>query len=299
MNDIKLPLLILTSAALLGIGVKKSLDAFATNKMAERIVNGSKAELEGAKKLLNDDIDNTNELLAQLGSRKLELFTSDIKLLIDVVRTSKDSADSEFNNTKYFTNNALKELHYSLDNSLDIQKNLAKDGVGAGVLTGLGAFGYSLSAGGGTLLGATVLGGLFAGPLVAIGGLVMASAAENTLTQATAFEETSEIYVEQINTAKATLHGIRERASELEAALNEISLDFNSIADELFGKNVNPILKYFKAIFSKKDFYNEEKIETLIMLGKALKGLLDISLLDKEVNSNIKVSAQIMETITL
>lgn len=326
-----LPLLIGGAILLAGVGAKKGYDASETNDKADRIIRRSKEDFKEAKEELDEDQSYTNSTLEQLGECKVNLFTTDIKLLIDIIQRCKDGANSEFDNTKYITENELNDLKSSLDSSLEIKKGLAQ-GVGAGVLTGLGAYGAvgalasastgtaiaglsgaaatnatlawlgggSLAAGGGGMaLGTAVLGGLVAGPLIAVGGLVMNSAAEKNLTNAREFESDADIAIEQMTTVKVSLQGVRERSSELESALEEISARFNIIANNLTNNNMHPVLKFIKNIFRSKDICKEKELDTLLMLGKTLKNLLDIPVLDEDGNANLKLTSQIKETISL
>lgn len=326
-----IPLLIGGAILLAGVGVKKGYDATELNHEAESIINRSKENFEEAKEVLEHDQHNTNDKLEQLGQLKVKLFTTDIKLLIKTIRRCKKGANSEFDNKKIITEKELTELQHSLDNSLEIEKGLAK-GLGAGILTGLGAYGAvgalasastgtaiaslsgaaatnatlawlgggSLAAGGGGMaLGTAVLGGLVAGPLIAVGGFVMNSAAEKNLTQAREFEEEADIAIAQMEAAKLALSGIRERTAELTETLEKISLQFNSVADDLMLNENNRFIRFIKKIFSRKNVCNSKELSVLLMLGKTLKNLLDIPVLDEDGNPNIQLSSQIQETITI
>lgn len=326
-----LPLLIGGAILLAGVGVKKGVDASETNKRAERIIRISKREFAEAKELLDEEQSDTNHSLQELGQLKVELFTTDIKLLIKIIKKYKSQANSRFTDKKFITENDLVELKQSLSNSLEIKKGVAS-GAAAGALTGLGAYGAvgalasastgtaiaglsgvaasnatlawlgggSLAAGGGGMaMGTAVLGGLVAGPLIAVGGLVMNSKAEKNLTEAREFEEEADIAIEQMEAAKVVLYGIRERVSELDSTLIKVSTRFNLAASKLVDLNVGLLTRIFRKIFSKKDVELERKINECLILGKALKNILDIAVLNEEGKENIQMRSQIQDVIIL
>lgn len=149
--------------------------------------------------------------------------------------------------------------------------DLIKDGVTAissGVLTGLGANGLigsfgvastgtaistlsgaaatnatlawlgggSLASGGlGVAGGTAVLGGVIAGPAIAIMGLVAAKKSETALTEAFVKEAEIKIATSQVNNGIAVLLAIDERVNELQEAINSIA--------ERFEKNLTNVEK--------------------------------------------------------
>ena len=142
--------------------------------------------------------------------------------------------------------------------------------------------------GGGMALGTMVLGGLVAGPLLAVGGFVMNSAAEENLTQAREYEEDVDIKIEEMNKTKSILKSIRGRASEVEDAILEISNRFNQL-----------VVNIEQTRRKESDFCKSEDMNKLIVMGKALKNLLDIPVLDENGKENIRVTSEINQAITL
>jgi len=315
-----LPLLIGGAILLAGVGVKKGYDATELNDKAERIVNRAKSDHYDANERLELKQEETNTRLETLGEFKIKIFTTDIHYLVEAIKRCKDSANSEYLSKKIFTEQELNELNNSVNNSLEIQKGLAS-GAAAGALTGLGAYGAvgalasastgtaiaglsgaaatnatlawlgggSLAAGGGGMaLGTMVLGGLVAGPLLAVGGFVMNSAAEENLTQAREYEEDVDIKIEEMNKTKSILKSIRGRASEVEDAILEISNRFNQL-----------VVNIEQTRRKESDFCKSEDMNKLIVMGKALKNLLDIPVLDENGKENIRVTSEINQAITL
>ena len=370
-----LPLLIGGAILLAGVGVKKGYDATELNDKAERIVNRAKSDHYDANERLELKQEETNTRLETLGEFKIKIFTTDIHYLVEAIKRCKDSANSEYLSKKIFTEQELNELNNSVNNSLEIQKGLAS-GAAAGALTGLGAYGAvgalasastgtaiaglsgaaatnatlawlgggSLAAGGGGMaLGTMVLGGLVAGPLLAVGGFVMNSAAEENLTQAREYEEDVDIKIEEMNKTKSILKSIRGRASEVEDAILEISNRFNQLVVNIEQTrrkgNRSPPLNRLKSICrgitritrksgllkvvfrvfqrdsvakyafnfkgyeqirrKESDFCKSEDMNKLIVMGKALKNLLDIPVLDENGKENIRVTSEINQAITL
>ena len=84
--------------------------------------------------------------------------------------------------------------------------------------------GGSLAAGGGGMaLGSLVLGGITFAPILAIGGLAVASEGEKALTKATKFECEVNKTIKEIELRESVLGGIVQRLEELTRLLNDLS----------------------------------------------------------------------------
>lgn len=196
-----------------GTGIKKGFDANSKNNDAKEIVEDAQERFEDAQKRLENERIRLNDELREFATLKLSVFTTEINTLVKLVKKCKD-ANSVLNAENInFTAEEIKELESSVSSSLEISSGLGK-GIASGALTAMGAYGSvgmlatastgtaigglsgaaatnatlawlgggSLAAGGGGMaLGTAVLGGMVAGPLIAITGFVMDSKAEKIL----------------------------------------------------------------------------------------------------------------------
>jgi len=232
-----------------------------------------------------------------------------------LVKPCKD-ANSELNAEKInFTAEEIKELESSVSNSLEISAGLGK-GITSGALTAMGAYGSvgmlatastgtaisglsgvaatnatlawlgggSLAAGGGGMaLGTAVLGGMVAGPLIAVTGLVMDSKAEKNLTEAYEYESEIDIGIEKINYSIEEYKSIYKYIDELSIVIHKFRERFNMVHKQL--NDVNFMTKV-KRSFGLIKVCEEKEFEKLMVIGKNLKIVLDISLMDKDGNKN-------------
>jgi hypothetical protein len=123
--------------------------------------------------------------------------------------------------------------------------------------------GGSLAAGGlGVAGGAWVLGGLIAGPALAVGGYMLASKAEEALTQAEAYAAKMDAACAKIDKAHEILHGIERNVDELRSVIAELVERFERVkTDDLSDKN---------------------RVHQMILIGKALKELLNLPILNDQ-----------------
>jgi len=296
-------------------GVSKGLDAKDKNEKAQRIIrrvkrdfNDKKSELEEQGHILNENLENFSKL-------KLDIWTTQIGILVELIkRCKKLNAKLEHENLS-FTPEEVEKLEKMVHTSLEISSGIGK-GLQSGVLTAFGAYGGvgmlasastgtaistlsgaaatnatlawlgggSLAAGGGGMaLGTAVLGGIVAGPLIAVTGLVMNSKAEENLTEAYEYESETRKQIEKMDTSIEEINITNERINELTHIIQELTIRFDNIAYKI--NNVNVIEK-IKRYFDKSKFCELQELENLLLLGKNLKQALEISLLDEEGNNN-------------
>ena len=294
-----------------GFGVKKGIDASEKNDKAKRIIKRSRRYYEDAKNETEQKQSQTNETLKDLGLLKVDIFTNEIKTLIELMQKCKQGK-SEYQDKRYLTESELKELNIAVNNSIEISSGLAS-GATAGALTGMGAYGAvgmlasastgtaigtlsgaaatnatlawlgggSLASGGLGIAGGTaVLGGLVAGPLIAVGGMFLDSKAEENLSDAREKEAEVNIAIEEMRTVQTSLNAIISRVDELEDILIETRHKFNKIRS-----NLNDC--------------KDEEFKVLLTIGKTLKNLLDIPVLDEEGQANSQISYKIEQTLKL
>jgi len=296
-------------------GIKKGFDAKSKNKEAETIVRKAQRRFQESEENLKTEGNVLNKNLEDFAEAKLLVFTTQIKNLVDLLKKCKNTSSNFDHRIIELTAEEVKQLECAVSSSLEITSGLAK-GLQSGALTAFGAYGGvgllasastgtaistlggaaatnatlawlgggSLAAGGGGMaLGTAVLGGIAAGPLIAVAGFVMDSKAEGNLTEA--YEYASEIDV-NIEKMKLSIEGFKatsRRLDELSNVINELVIRF----DDIFNIIVDvSFIEKIKRFFNSNRICEVQEIDQLIIVGKHLKMALDISLLDQNGNDN-------------
>jgi flagellin-like hook-associated protein FlgL len=310
-------------------GAKKGYDAYEKNSDAKDISWRAERDYKNEKERTEEKQRETSQKLEDFGKLKIEIFSNEIKTLIDHVKKCK-KAKSEFASKKYFTQAEIEKIDTSVKNSLEIATDLAS-GVGsgavAGALTGVGAYGAvgtlasastgtaiaslsgaaatnatlawlgggSLAAGGGGMaLGTAVLGGIVAGPVIAVAGMFMDSRAEENLTKAKEVKAEAEKAVEQMRTIQTVLGGVQDRVDELESAISKMRENFREVESVI--RKVPELVGLEEKATS---FCENKDFVTFMVLGKGLKDLLDIPVLDENGEANRLVTEQIEEVLEI
>jgi len=253
------------SAAAGALGLKKGYDAKQNFDRAKSVVENAQSDFEDASERLKKTKSKVSKSLESLGKLRLEIDSGDMKRFVAVVELVNHANHKPI--SLGATNVAvsapeLNEIKISSYQATD----LLKDGIGAvssGVFIGVGASGLassvgvvagsttaisgltgvaatnatlawlgggSLAAGGMGMAGGTaILGGVIAGPALAIIGYSAASKSEKALTDA--FEKESEIReaIEQVENGNALLVSIRERSEEMRTVISDIRTRYVSV----------------------------------------------------------------------
>lgn len=179
-------------------------------------------------------------------------------------------------------------------NSLKIENGIASGAV-TGVLAGLGAYssvgtlaaastgtaisslsgvaatnatlawlgGGSLATGGfGMAGGALALGGVVLGPALAVGGFMLASKAEEALTQARKYEAEVDLAVAKIKESKVVLAGLSSNADEVASALIETARRFDTVKVH--------------------DVQDEAAFKKMLVLGSGLKSIANTRIMEND-----------------
>ncbi|MCZ3008653.1 hypothetical protein OW701_04590 [Acinetobacter baumannii] len=302
-----LPVILWGAAAALGAtGVFKGAKAIGNLKEAKEIGNDAESKYGLALDKLEKKKEKTNSALEELGRLKLNIFTRQIKHTIDVIKKSKDAGGKLENFESSISIDELKEMEAMVLNSLKLEAGLLA-GTTGGALAGLGAYssvgllasastgtaisglsgvaatnatlawlgGGSLASGGFGMAGGMVaLGGIVAGPALAIGGFMLASKAEEALTKAIEYAAEVDEAVEELDLLGTVLKGIQKNVKEVTYTLNELVQRFESM-------KVN-------------DDSDPQAFKQMIANTKILKDLLDCRIIDEEGSpiKNIKHTCQ-------
>jgi hypothetical protein len=307
-----LPVILWGAAALLaGTGVVKGVGALSDFEEAKNKGERAARRYREGEAQLNAARDKTNAAFAKLGKVKLAIFKDQIQHLIDVIRRSKSASSTLRGFNVKITTAELKEMERLVLQSLEIERGLTT-GAATGALAALGAYsgvgtlaaastgaaisglsgaaatnatmawlgGGALSAGGyGIAGGAIALGGIVLGPALAVGGFMMASKAEEALTKAQAYAAKVDIALADMARIEVVLGALQDNANELRLALTRLAKHFDAARVD--------------------DDSDGEAFGQMVMLGKGLKGLLDIAVMDNAGNATENIKAQISGQLTL
>ena len=315
-----IPLIIAGTALAVGLyGVKKGFDAKSdfndaneANDQAQRIYDTAVQELETIR-------EKTQDSLNTLGKLKFSLYQNK---LIPFIEAFKRIHNIDFQNDAIKDELQLAIDHadiMDIENSTLKMTSIVSGGVmslGTGGLAGLAAYGSigllastaggtaigglsgvaatnatlawlgggALSAGGlGMAGGAYVLGSIVAGPVLAVGGMMLASKAEEAKHNAYFNLSSAKIAVEQMKTAEVAAQGVQTRIKEIHHILEQLENTFEPLLDSLqrlvthSTKNWTAKLDYVK--LSKED---QVGIMLSMMMAKTIKNILETPILDEQ-----------------
>lgn len=302
------------AAAAGAYGVKKGLDAKSDMNKAQSINKNAQEIFDETKKKIDYARESTNTVIENLGKNKIKICSTTMKNFVDNFSQIKNidfqnSVGMEelrgFNpNSPEFidmknTSFKAKELATGAGGglaagglaaigagSLATTIGVASTGTAIGTLSGAAATnatlawlgGGALSAGGfGMAGGMAVLGGIVAGPALAIGGAFMASKAEKALNDARSNMDMARKFEQEGKNICTTLDGIKARANQIDNCLDDLNIRFYSAVDRM--KDVLDFVGY--------DFrnYNEKAINIVmksVNLAQTVKIVLDTSLLKED-----------------
>ncbi|RPE92821.1 hypothetical protein EDB69_2016 [Vibrio crassostreae] len=306
---------ILAGAAIVagGYGVKKGIDAKDDFDTAKSINRRAQVMFDEAKSDLENERESTQKAMEDLGRVKYKIYDESIIPFVDAFSKIKNISfdDSSLDDATNLPVVSAEELARMRTSVLDI-KGVLSDGItalGSGGLAGLAAYGGvgvlgtastgtaigtlsgaaatnatlawlgggSLAAGGyGMAGGMMVLGGVVAGPVLAVGGMMMASKAEAAKEDSYANLDKAELASEQMKEAMVAASGIRLRFEEIAKVLCSLDLRFQ------------PLLKSFNELVESNtnySTYSEEDRKGVMIVAstaKVLKNLLEAPIIDQE-----------------
>ena len=300
-----IPVILWGAAALLGaVGIAKGVEASNNIDKAKSIGESAENRHQKALSGLESDRNDTQHALTELGVLKVHVFTNQIRHLIDVIKKSKAARSKLTGFQENFTVDEIRNYERLVQNSMEIEKSIGS-GVAGGALAAIGAYGAvstlatastgaaisglsgvaatnatlawlgggALSAGGfGIAGGMMALGGIVLGPALAIGGFIMASQAEEALTKAERYSAEVDEAVAKIKIARLALKGIRTTAAEYAAIIAELVKRFEQIKVH--------------------DASDTAAFERMLVIGKGLKDVLNVSILDADGNAVPNIRAK-------
>ncbi len=290
-----LPLLLWgAAAALAATGVVKGAQAVGTMSDAEDIGNDAERRYRKKKEKLEEAQEQTNAREAELAQLRIHVFSHQIKHIVDVLSRTKSASSSLEGFNSVFSVAEMKKMNQMVVGSLELESGLLA-GAATGALAGFGAYtsvgmlaaastgtaistltgaaatnatlawlgAGSLAAGGFGMAGGMIaLGGIVAGPALAVGGFMLSSKAEEALTNAKKYRDEVDVAIEKMELIEAAFGGIRENADIVTDAIQKTVARFEKIK-----------------VFDNSD---GAAFNQMLVIGKALKTLLETSTIDKE-----------------
>jgi hypothetical protein len=252
------------------LGIKKGVDAKSDFDSAEHWNKKAQSLYDEASDELKSAHDNAQKAMKILGKSKFGIYENSIIPFVEIFSKIKnidfkDSRLLEATNLPQITNAELNEIKQA---ALEM-KEFVGGGIaalGSGGLAGLAAYGSvgllgtastgtaigtlsgvaatnatlawlgggSLAAGGLGMAGGTVvLGGIVAGPVLAVGGMMLASKAEAAKYDAYANYDKAQLAAEQMKTATVAANGLQRRFKEINAVLNALNDRFAPLLTSL------------------------------------------------------------------
>jgi len=238
-------------------------------------------------------MEETSEYLLELGKLKLDVFQNQIAHLVSMLKRIREARSTLKDYEALFSPSDIPKIDRAVATSLELSSGLVT-GTASGAMVALGAYGGigmlatastgtaigSLSGaaatnatlawlGGGTLAaggvgvaaGTVVLGGMVAAPAIAIAGLVMATKAEKSLTQAIAYEADIDRQIAEMNLAHSVLGGVDQNVAEVVRAIAILAGKYDEVRTD--------------------SLRSKRKLELMLRIGKALKVCLDQPVLKK------------------
>ena len=253
-----------------GVGIKKGIDAKEDFDRAKSIDSDASRIYDHAKKSLENEREATQVAMISLGELKFSLFEVQLSRFVDAFSKIKniDFDDSQLlRNEKSLgeTNMQLADIQSAVV-ALHSVLGGGVTALGAGGLAGLAAYGGvgtfaaastgtgiaslsgvaatnatlawlgggSLASGGMGMAGGTmVLGGLVAGPVLAVGGLMLASKAEEVKENALANLAESKKAAAEMDTGRASTHAIKIRFLDIAKVLNNLRSEIDPLLEGL------------------------------------------------------------------
>lgn len=333
-----LPFILAGAAAVAGIaGVAKGSKAISNNSKAKDLISRAERKYENAKDRLEAQRAATSEQLDSLGETKLVSWSEDIGKFVELFKSFKN-INIEGNvelDEKLRMNIQRPDMLRNMETASLKAAEVMKAGVGslgAGALAGIASYGGammfasastgtaiaslsgaaaanatlawfgggSLAAGGlGMAGGSLVLGGIVAGPVLAVAGYIMAAKSEENLAKAEKMYSEARQAAEKMDTMTSFMEKVYDIARDYEAFILEFSNRFKPVLNRLQqiyeessaeqGKYIgNRFKKAFgievKVDYTKLSQDQQQVLHLSWLMSQVLYGILTAPILTKEGN---------------
>lgn len=279
-----------------GYGIKKAWDASEDIDTANQVAERAKKRHESAVKNIEASREQTNSRFEDLGRLKAHTFSNQIKRLVEEIKRYKPASSKLKGFEETIEQLNVPEMEKMVAASLELGSAIA-GGAASAALAGLGAYGAvgvlasastgtaiaslsgvaatnatlawlgggALSAGGLGIAGSTyVLGGIVAGPALAVAGMWMASEAEEAKTKAYEYESEVDKAIAKIKAMKTVLSALRQNVQESEDVIGELAGAFDRAHEQFLAKET------------------DEHFQRLLAVGKTLKLALDTPIMQED-----------------
>lgn len=313
-----------TTVTGVGTGVKATMN----NKEAKSVNLEASEMVEKAEEILNSRRKKANAEIENLGEEKITILSTTIKEFLSLFQLLKNVEfdDSTVGIDELKNIGVSQDLLADLETESFNAVKVASGGLaslGTGVAAAYGAYtgtmalgtastgaaisglsgvaasnatlawlgGGALSAGGYGVAGGTlVLGGVVAGPALAVGGLIMSAQSKKKLN--VAYENLSEAKTirEEMKNAGTVLQAIQKRSAQIKDFLTLVDIEFEEKTDEMRQAISNKGTNWDD--FNRPD---KETIHKAFLLAQIIKGILDTPLLDED-GAITEKSAEMLET---
>ena len=309
------------SVAAGALGIKKGLDAKKTLDLARSIGENAERKYRTNMKMLDDKRKLTNQELESLGEYKKHIFEKTLGYVVQQVKNAQSKIEGIDENIISIDSREIAIFDKDLTNisALEISsgavQGLTSSAIGAfgaygtvgimatastgtaiSTLSGVAATnatlawlgGGSLASGGLGIVGGTwVLGGLVAGPALAVAGYTLASKAEEALTKAEEYKHEIDIAIAELEYPSILLDAIQSNINDVRYVLGELVRNFSLVSLDyekhlLKGKGWRRwYAKIRGTAYQKKIRQNGlEKLGKIILFGKTIKSVISEPLID-------------------
>lgn len=340
------PLIIGGISAIAGItGIAKGGKAISNNNKAKELIADAQRKYDTAKESLEEQREITSRDLETLGITKVNCWSNDIGSFIECFKNFKnvdlqenanltEKLNLQTDSTKNFENMQVAALKAT---------EVVKAGVsslGAGALAGIASYGGammfasastgtaiatlsgaaatnatlawfgggSLAAGGLGMAGGTaVLGGIVAGPVLAVAGFIMAAKSQENLSKAQKTHSEAILAAEKMDTMTDFMSKVSDISNNYNLFINEFSARFNLVLSELEKIYINALTeqeKYFgnkirklfgikiKIDYRKLNITQQKKLQLSWLMAQVLYTVLAAPIMTQDGNleSNVYVT---------
>ncbi|MDD0994568.1 hypothetical protein M5G20_01645 [Pseudomonas sp. TNT2022 ID1044] len=323
-----IPLIIGAVAAAAGIyGAAKGVSGAIDHSNAKDINNDARSMVDSANRKVEEQRKATNAILEDYGQRKLRAFNGVVAEFIETFERLKNielsqSPELDKLNAGDFSNKTLAGLRQDYQALKDAGLGLGA-GMGGGAALAFGAYngtmllatastgtaisslggvaatnatlawlgGGSLAAGGyGMAGGMMVLGGIVAGPALAIFGHVLGNKGEEALNNARSNLEQARTIHDQAELMTGKLRAIEQVTSLANATFSKISSQLRRTVSELKKVIENNGVDY-------QTFSNESKdvVFRSVKFAQLLKAMIDTAILDQDGNLVLATEKRIQD----